>query len=44
LAGGALYANLGAGVFLVSSATILTVFFVSFWLSSRPLSQSGKKR
>ena len=33
LAGGALYANLGAWVFLVSSASILSVFCITLWLA-----------
>ena len=41
LAGGALYAHLGARVFLVSSATILTVFFISVWLSSLPVREES---
>jgi hypothetical protein len=36
LAGGALYTYLDSGVFLVSAATILSVFFLSFWLSPGP--------
>jgi MFS family permease len=36
VAGGALYANLEARVFLVSSVTILIAFFMTLWLSSQP--------
>jgi DHA1 family tetracycline resistance protein-like MFS transporter len=36
VAGGILYASLGARVFWVSSVIILNVFFVSLWLSSPP--------
>lgn len=35
LTGGALYAGLDAGVFWVSAATILGVFFIAFWLAIR---------
>jgi MFS transporter, DHA1 family, tetracycline resistance protein len=35
LAGGVLYASLESGVFLVSSGSIISVFFITVWLSSR---------
>ena len=37
IAGGALYARLASGVFLLSSAVILAVFVVTLWLASRPI-------
>ena len=39
LAGGALYANLESRVFLVSSVIILSVFFITFWISARSRSR-----